>query len=110
MDLADPLEVGPCFLLYTKEFYELVKKKLNPGGVFISQTFVSLSTLCPSSAVVLITGPGRHARLSASSPCGHVLGNFLRTEYLHVQMCLALFTYSNWSVCCVYGWSGSQER
>lgn len=38
LDLADPMEEGPCYLLYTVEFYEMVKTKLNPGGVFITQS------------------------------------------------------------------------
>lgn len=38
MDLDDPLEGGPCYQLYTKEFYEMCKAKLNPGGILISQT------------------------------------------------------------------------
>jgi thermospermine synthase len=38
-DLADPLEGGPCFHLYTKEFYETVLvHKLNPGGIFVTQS------------------------------------------------------------------------
>ncbi|KAL3648953.1 amp-CoA ligase [Castilleja foliolosa] len=37
-DLADPIEGGPCYKLYTKSFYELiVKPKLNPGGIFVTQ-------------------------------------------------------------------------
>ena len=38
LDLADPMEEGPCYLLYTVEFYEMVKTRLNPGGVFITQS------------------------------------------------------------------------
>lgn len=31
-DLADPLEAGPCYQLYTLEFYtDVVLPKLNPG-------------------------------------------------------------------------------
>ena len=38
-DLADPVSGGPCFQLYTREFYEnVVKKKLAPGGVFVTQS------------------------------------------------------------------------
>mmetsp|Transcript_27255 Transcript_27255/g.76109 ORF Transcript_27255/g.76109 Transcript_27255/m.76109 type:complete len:307 (-) Transcript_27255:41-961(-) len=37
MDLADPLEEGPCWQLYTKEFYTFILSKLNPGGVFVTQ-------------------------------------------------------------------------
>ena len=38
MDLDDPLEGGPCYKLYTVEFYEMCKSKLNPGGVFVTQS------------------------------------------------------------------------
>ncbi|GFQ08584.1 thermospermine synthase acaulis5, partial [Phtheirospermum japonicum] len=32
-DLADPIEGGPCYKLYTKSFYEIiVKPRLNPGA------------------------------------------------------------------------------
>lgn len=37
-DLADPLEWGPCYLLYSKGFYQnTVKPKLNPGGILVTQ-------------------------------------------------------------------------
>jgi len=38
MDLDDPLEGGPCYQLYTKEFYEILKTKMNPGGIFVTQS------------------------------------------------------------------------
>jgi len=38
MDLDDPLEDGPCYQLYTVEFYNMCKRKLNPGGVFVTQS------------------------------------------------------------------------
>eukprot|EP01061_Rhynchopus_euleeides_P008073 TRINITY_DN17120_c0_g1_i1.p1 TRINITY_DN17120_c0_g1~~TRINITY_DN17120_c0_g1_i1.p1 ORF type:complete len:338 (+),score=174.58 TRINITY_DN17120_c0_g1_i1:55-1014(+) len=37
MDLDDPLEGGPCYWLYCKEFYEMCKSKLNPGGILVTQ-------------------------------------------------------------------------
>jgi len=37
MDLDDPLEGGPCYQLYTKEFYEMCKSKLTPGGILVTQ-------------------------------------------------------------------------
>ena len=38
-DLADPLDGGPCYQLYTKEFYEgVVKAKLARGGLFVTQS------------------------------------------------------------------------
>ncbi|XP_059297463.1 thermospermine synthase ACAULIS5-like isoform X1 [Lycium ferocissimum] len=37
-DLADPVEGGPCYQLYTKSFYEnILKPKLNHNGVFVTQ-------------------------------------------------------------------------
>lgn len=37
-DLADPIEGGPCFQLYTKSFYEfIVKPRLSEGGIFVTQ-------------------------------------------------------------------------
>ncbi|KAJ8766247.1 hypothetical protein K2173_022306 [Erythroxylum novogranatense] len=37
-DLADPIEGGPCYKLYTKSFYEShVKPRLNQDGVFVTQ-------------------------------------------------------------------------
>ncbi len=44
-DLADPLEAGPAYKLYTREYYEKIKNLLNPGGVFVTQaTSPSLTT------------------------------------------------------------------
>ncbi len=37
LDLVDPLEGGTSFLLYTREFYEIAKSRLNPGGVLVTQ-------------------------------------------------------------------------
>ncbi|PKU73809.1 Thermospermine synthase ACAULIS5 [Dendrobium catenatum] len=37
-DLADPMEGGPCYQLYTKSFYEKVlKPKLQHHGIFVTQ-------------------------------------------------------------------------
>ncbi|KAK4425673.1 Thermospermine synthase ACAULIS5 [Sesamum alatum] len=37
-DLADPIEGGPCYQLYTKSFYEfVVKPRLSQGGIFVTQ-------------------------------------------------------------------------
>jgi len=38
LDISDPIEAGPGIKLYTKEFYEMAKKKLSPGGVFVTQS------------------------------------------------------------------------
>ena len=38
IDLPDPLENGPAYLLYTQEFYQLVKERLTPGGILTLQS------------------------------------------------------------------------
>lgn len=37
LDLADPMEGGPAYQLYTQEYYRTVKSKLNPGGMMVTQ-------------------------------------------------------------------------
>lgn len=36
-DISDPIEGGPALKIYTKEFYEIVSRALNPDGVFATQ-------------------------------------------------------------------------
>jgi thermospermine synthase len=38
MDLDDPMIGGPCYQLYTQEFYAMCKSKLSPSGVFVTQS------------------------------------------------------------------------
>jgi spermidine synthase len=38
IDVPDPLEAGPAYLLFTKEFYQLVRDRLRSGGVMVSQS------------------------------------------------------------------------
>jgi spermidine synthase len=38
VDVPDPLEAGPAYLLYTKEFYETVASRLAPGGLVVTQS------------------------------------------------------------------------
>ncbi len=38
MDLPEPVEKGPAYLLYTKEFYKLVKSKLTENGIISIQS------------------------------------------------------------------------
>ncbi len=37
IDVTDPMEMGPSYLLYTNEFYQLVLQKLTPGGILSVQ-------------------------------------------------------------------------
>lgn len=38
MDLVDPLEGGTAYRLYTQEYYRIVKSKLKPGGILVTQS------------------------------------------------------------------------
>jgi spermidine synthase len=38
MDIADPIEAGPGYVLYTTEFYEYAITKLTPGGILVTQS------------------------------------------------------------------------
>lgn len=41
IDLVEPLEIGPACLLYTQEFYQLIKERLNDGGIMSVQSGAS---------------------------------------------------------------------
>ncbi|MEA5470549.1 fused MFS/spermidine synthase [Spirulina sp. 06S082] len=36
-DLSDPIEEGPSFQLFTQEYFQKVRRHLNPGGCFVMQ-------------------------------------------------------------------------
>ena len=38
MDLVDPLEGGPAYLLYTEEYYRIAKARLREGGILVTQS------------------------------------------------------------------------
>ena len=38
MDLVDPLEGGTAYRLYTEEYYRIVKSRMNPGGILVTQS------------------------------------------------------------------------
>lgn len=38
MDIADPIEAGPGYVLYTEEFYQYARTKMNSGGVLVTQS------------------------------------------------------------------------
>jgi spermidine synthase len=38
IDVPDPLEEGPAYLLFTREFYTLLKERLAPGGLVVAQS------------------------------------------------------------------------
>ena len=38
MDLVDPMEGGPAYLLYTEEYYQIAKARLREGGILVTQS------------------------------------------------------------------------
>lgn len=38
LDLVDPLEGGPAYMLYTEEFYRIAQSTLNRGGILVTQS------------------------------------------------------------------------
>jgi len=52
IDLPDPIEEGPAYLLYTKEFYQIVRDKLTSNGIISVQAgSASLTELLNLTAV-----------------------------------------------------------
>lgn len=52
IDISEPIEEGPAYLLFTKEFYEIVRERLGPAGVIALQAgTVSLNDLDCYSAI-----------------------------------------------------------
>ncbi|MEM4925027.1 MAG: polyamine aminopropyltransferase [Thermofilaceae archaeon] len=51
LDLTDPLPGTPSVYLYTREFYELVKGRLRPGGVMVTQATSLRYTLDASAKI-----------------------------------------------------------
>lgn len=61
IDVTDPLEEGPSYLLYTKEFYEVARKKLSEEGVMVTQaTSTFYSSFCYASI---------YATINSTFPC-----------------------------------------
>ena len=38
IDVPDPLEAGPAYLLFTQEFYSLLRDRMRPGGLMVAQS------------------------------------------------------------------------
>lgn len=38
IDVPDPLEEGPAYLIFTREFYRLLARRLNPGALVVAQS------------------------------------------------------------------------
>jgi spermidine synthase len=55
IDLVEPLDVGPACLLYTREFYQMVKESLKPGGIMSVQSGASGWTSPDNFAAIINT-------------------------------------------------------
>lgn len=61
-DLADPLDGGPCYQLYTQEFYrDIVLPKLNPGVPHCQYVCAVIRRLLLKHACRLRMSSCRHA-------------------------------------------------
>lgn len=56
-DITDFLDHGPALRLYTKQFYELVAARLNPGGVLVVQA-LETSNMDPEEHAMLVRTVG----------------------------------------------------
>jgi spermidine synthase len=82
IDVTDPLEGGPSYLLYTMEFYRILAKKLSDDGVFATQatsTYYSrncFAAIYKTAASVFPVARAYHAFVpSYASEWGFVLGS-----------------------------------
>jgi spermidine synthase len=55
LDLTEPLEEGPAYLLFTKEFYQDLTKKLKKGGLMALQAGTTSMLVSPTFLVVVNT-------------------------------------------------------
>lgn len=55
LDLTEPLEEGPAYLLFTKEFYQDLSKKLKKGGLMALQAGTTSMLVSPTFLVVVNT-------------------------------------------------------
>ena len=58
IDLVEPLEEGPACLLYTREFYQIVKRRLNSNGIMCVQSGASSWTNMENFAAIISTLKG----------------------------------------------------
>ena len=38
IDVPDPLEAGPAYMIFTREFYSLLRERMRPGGLMVAQS------------------------------------------------------------------------
>ena len=62
IDVPDPLEAGPAYLLFTQEFYRSMRSRLNPGGIMVAQSGPTGATFYEQC----FSRRGEHGRLGLS--------------------------------------------
>lgn len=62
MDISDPIEAGPGWVLYAKEFYETTaRQRLAPGGVFVTQSGSGFMLNADKTFTILVRAAAQHA-------------------------------------------------
>jgi spermidine synthase len=82
LDLTDPLEGGPSYLLYTLEFYRIVRDRLSDGGLMVTQAtsthyaLRTFATIYKTVASVFPVAKAYHVYVpSFDSTWGFVIGS-----------------------------------
>ena len=83
IDISEPVHEGPAYLLYTKEFYQIVQKRLTPDGIISLQagTTAVNALLCISAvyqtlkSVFPIVRPYQASIPSFGLPWGFVMAS-----------------------------------
>jgi spermidine synthase len=80
MDLVDPMEGGPAYLLYTQEYYNIARARMAPGGILVTQSGpAGLLTHqeCFTTIVRTLSGTFAHTRpYHVDVPAFHTLWGF----------------------------------
>ena len=74
INVSDPIEAGPAVALYTQEFYQLVSRRLNKHGTFVTQAGSASFIPFPHSS---LAGEGDEAT------CFSPIKNTLATVFDH---------------------------
>ena len=102
-DLNDPVDGGPCYQLYTDDFYKsVVAAKLNPGGIFVTQSgpcgMLSASTVFSSINNTLKHSFGTVVPYSCHVPS--FADEWVRPSALLPQWCTLRSRKQFWSEVC----------
>ena len=103
IDVSDPIEAGPAVALYTQEFYQLVSRRLNKHGTFVTQAGSASFIPFPHSS---LAGEGDEAT------CFSPIKNTLATVFDHAipySAPVASFV-EDWGFVLAFNGSDSDDR